>query len=228
MARSASAIFKFQGTIEDVTYVNSRRYKPHVRARRHSKTPFVMTPVLAKGMARMQACNQYARPVFQAMRMEAYDGALWSRLVSKLSAEIKAGRPLNLDCLKGFECNLRHPLGEVIKSGYDFSATASQNQLGIYVRLNKHPAVEDKMPRTGYQVRFVLIVPDVVDGSFYKREVMGPLTSYKGELHAMDLPIELPGTGAPGILLMGIVPHVQGEGPMRIMSNSGMQVVWVG
>jgi len=228
MAKTVSPIFKFQGTIEDLTFVNSRRYKPHVRARKNSKTPFVMTAALAESKARIQACNQYAKPVFQALRAEVHDGGLWSRLVSRLFAELKAGRPLGLECLKGFECNLQHPLSEVINSAYDFSATESQNQLGIYVQLDKHPKVEDEMPRTGYQLRFVAIFPDAVNGTVKKVEVLGPLTKYKDELVAHDLKMELPGNGAPYILLMGIVPHLQGEGPAKIMSDSGMKVVWVG
>jgi|GEM_PF-446884 len=228
MAKTVSPIFKFQGTIEDLTFVNSRRYKPHVRARKNSKTPFVMTAALAESKARIQACNQYAKPVFQALRAEVHDGGLWSRLVSRLFAELKAGRPLGLECLKGFECNLQHPLSEVINSAYDFSATVSQNQLGIYVQLDKHPKVEDEMPRTGYQLRFVGIFPDAVNGTVKKVEVLGPLTKYKDELVAHDLKMELPGNGTPYILLMGIVPHLQGEGAAKIMSDSGMKVVWVG
>lgn len=228
MAKTVSAIFKFQGTIEDLTFVDSRRYKPHVRARKHSKTPFVMTAALAESKARMQQCNQYAKPVFQALRAESHDGGLWSRLVSRLFGELKAGRSLSLECLQGFECNLQHPLGEVITNGYDLSATESQNQLGIYVQLHGHPNVEDKMPRTGYQLRFVAIIPDAETGTVQQMEVLGPLTKYKDELVAHDLKIALPGNDAPYILLMGIVPHMQGEGPARIMSDSGMKVVWVG
>lgn len=78
MAKTVSPIFKFQGTIEDLTFVNSKRYKPHVRAKKYSKTPFVMTAPLAESKARMQQCNQYAKPVFQALRAEVHDGGLWS------------------------------------------------------------------------------------------------------------------------------------------------------
>ncbi len=228
MAKTVSPIFKFQGTIEDLTFVNSRRYKPHVRAKKYSKTAFVMTAPLAEGKARMQQCNQYAKPIFQALRAEVHDGALWSRLVSKLFTELKAGRPLGLECLKCFECNLQHPLGEVIGGGYDLSATVSQNQLGLYVQLHQHPVVADEMPRTGYQVRFVVIIPDAANGTVTKVEGLGPLTKYKEELSGFDLPIKLPEAGGPCLLLMGIVPHLQNEGPVKIMSDSGMRVVWVG
>lgn len=131
MAKMVSTVFKFQGTIEDVTFVNSKRYKPHVRAKKNSKTPFIMPPALAESKARLQSCNQYAKPIFQALRPEPRDGGLWSRIVSLLFAELKAGRPLGLECLKDLECNLQHPMAEVIAGGYDFSATVTQNQLGL-------------------------------------------------------------------------------------------------
>ncbi len=90
MAKNISAIFKLQGTVEGLTFVDSKRYKPHVRARKNSKTPFVMPAALAESKNRLQACNQYAKPIFQFLRKEA-DGSLWSRIVSQLFKELKAG-----------------------------------------------------------------------------------------------------------------------------------------
>jgi hypothetical protein len=227
MARNTSAVFKFQGTIEDITHVKSRRYKDHTRAKKYSKTPFTMPVALAKSRDLLQMCNKYNQPIFQAIRREVYDGDLWSRLGSLQFAELKAGRPLGLECLKGFECNLQHKMTDVIAGGYDFSATVSQNQLGIYVQLHAHPVVADKLPRTGYQLRFVLIAPDAANGPAYKQVALGPLTQYTDELTAVDIPIALPEGGGPCLLLMGIVPHLQAEGPCKVQSDSGMQVVWV-
>jgi hypothetical protein len=226
MAKNVSAVFKFQGTIEDVTHVDSQRYGHHVRARKNSKTPFVMTPPLAKSKTQMQLCNQYAKPVYRALRPEAHDGGLWSRLLKLFFAELEAGRPLGLECLKGAECNLQHLLSQVIAGGYDFSATREQNELRLRVLLHQHPVVNDQMPRTGYQLRFVVIIPDAENGTVYKKEVLGPLTKYDAALEAVDLTLHLPATDAPCMLLMGIVPHLQGEGAARIMSDSGMKVVW--
>lgn len=227
MARNTSAVFQFQGTIENVTHVKGGRYKDHVRAKKYTHTPFTMPVALAKSRDLLQLCNKYTQPIFQAIRREVYDGDLWSRLVSLQFAELKAGRPLGLECLKGFECNLQHKMTDVIAGGYDFSATVSQNQLGIYVRLHEHPKVDDKLPRTGYQLRFVLIAPDPINGPAYKQVALGPLTKYGAELEAVDIPITLPAGGGPCLLLMGIVPHLQAEGPCSVQSDSGMQVVWV-
>lgn len=226
MAKNLSAIFKLQGTFEDVTFVNSKAYGLHARARKYSKTPFVMTPPLARGKDRLQLCNQYAKPVYDVLRPEAHDGAAWSRLLKLLRAELKAGRPLGLECLKGFECNLQHPLAEVLPGGYDFSATKAQNQLHLHVLLHRHPKVEDSMPRTGYQLRVVAIFRDAEHGAVHKAVVLGPLTQYNAALEPVELTVPLPVAEGPCMLLMGIVPHLQGEGAARIMSDSGMKVVW--
>jgi hypothetical protein len=226
MAKNLSAIFRLQGTIEDVTFVNSKAYGLHARARKYSKTPFVMTPPLAKGKDRLQLCNQYAKPVYDALRPEAHDGAAWSRLLKLLRAELKAGRPLGLECLKGFECNLQHPLAEVLPGGYDFSAAKAQNQLRLHVLLHRHPKVEDSMPRTGYQLHVVAIFRDAEHGTAHKAVVLGPLTQYHAVLEPVELTVPLPAAEGPCMLLMGIVPHLQGEGAARIMSDSGMKVVW--
>lgn len=227
MAKSRSSIFKFQGTIEDLTFVNSKRYKPHVRARKNSKTPFVMTAALAESKDRLQECNHYLRPVFQALRTEVYHGALWSRLVKALFATLKAGQPLGLTCLQGFDCNLQHKLSELFIRGYDFSATAAQNQLHVRVQLRQHPAVNDELPRTGYQVRLVAIFPDAANGAAHKEVVLGPLTKYDAALEAVELTVPLPSAEAPGMLLLGITTHLQGLGAWEVVSDSGMKVVWV-
>ncbi|NII26465.1 hypothetical protein HB364_15355 [Pseudoflavitalea sp. X16] len=226
MAKNLSAIFKLQGTIEDLTFVNSKRYGLHARTRKNSKTAFVMTPALAESKDRSQLCNQYAQPVYHALRPEAHDGGAWSRLLKLLRAELKSGRPLGLECLKGFECNLQHPLAEVLAGGYDFSATAAQNQLRLHVLLHQHPKVADSMPRTGYQLRVVAIFRDVEKGTVHKEVVLGPLTQYNAALEPVELTVPLPAAEAPCMLLMGIVPHLQGGGAARIMSDSGMKVVW--
>lgn len=228
MAKTTSAIFKFKGTIDELTFVDSKRYKPHVRARKNSKTPFVMPEALAKSKDRLQVCNEYARPIFQFLRKEANDGSLWSRIVSLLFKELKADRPLGVQCLQNLECNLQHPLSEVLAGGYEISATREHSELRIRVQLHRHPEVKDQIPRVGYQLRFVAIVPDTGMETAYKREVVSALTAYDTDLEAIELTVSLPLAEAPCMLLMGIVPHLRNEGPTRIMSDSGMKVVWVG
>lgn len=227
MGKNISPIVKFQGTIGDQVFVNSKVYKPHVRSRKYSKTEFEWTVPLAENSDRLQTCNQFASPVFQALRRESHDGMLWSRMVKLLFAGLKAGEPLSLQKFKDLECNLTHPMQKVIAGAYDFSATREQNELRIRVLLEKHPKADDSMPRAGYQLRMVAISRDPATGNVTKRDALGPLTQYDSALEAVNLTIPLPSPDVSCMLVMGIVPHMRNEGPVRIMSDSGMKVVWV-
>jgi hypothetical protein len=227
MGNTISPIFKFQGTIGDLVFVNSKAYKKHVRSKKNSKTPFKWTDNFAENNQRLHACNDFGSLIFQALRLESHDGMLWSRMVKLLFAGLKAGEPLSLQKFKDLECNLTHPMQEVIAGAYDFSATREQNELRIRVLLEKHPLADDSMPRTGYQLRMVAISRDPATGNVTKRDASGPLTQYDSELEAVNLTIPLPSPDVSCMLLMGIVPHMRNEGPVRIMSDSGMKVLWV-
>lgn len=227
MAKNRSRIFKLQGTIDDVTFVNSKRYDPHIRAKKNSKTPFVMTAPLAISKERIQECNQYLKPIFQAMRPEVYEGGMWSKMVSLQFAALKAGLPLGLSCYENFECNIQHPLAEALGNGYDFSATREQNQVHVRLQLPGAPTVKDNIPRTGYQLRVVAIGPRPGSEVAYKYIGLGPVTAYDAPLEPVALTIPLPDEHTPVMLLFGIIPHNR-KGANKIMSDSGMKVVWVG
>lgn len=227
MGKNISPIVKFQGTVGDQVFVNSKTYKPHVRSRKYSKTPFEWTDNFAENNQRLHACNDFGSLIFQALRSESHDGMLWSRMVKLLFSSLKAGEPLGLQKFKDLECNLTHPLSEVITCAYDFSATREQNELRIRVALEKHPKADDSMPRTGYQLRMVAISRDPATGNVIKRDALGPLTQYNSALEAVNLTIPLPSPDVSCMLVFGIVPHMRNEGPVRIMSDSGMKVVWV-
>lgn len=227
MGNTISPIFKFQGTIGDLVFVNSKAYKKHVRSKKNSKTPFEWTANFAENNQRLHACNDFGSLIFQALRLESHDGMLWSRMVKLLFSSLKAGEPLSLQKFKDLECNLTHPMQEVIAGAYDFSATREQNEVRIRVLLEKHPVTDDKMPRTGYQLRMVAISRDPTTGNVTKRDALGPLTQYDSTLEAVNLTIPLPSPDVSCMLVMGIVPHMRNEGPVRIMSDSGMKVLWV-
>ncbi|WP_276480273.1 hypothetical protein [Paraflavitalea pollutisoli] len=228
MARNRSPLVKLQGTIGDMTFVKSNRYGEHVRAKRYSKTPFVMTDALQVSKDRLQDCNRYVQQLFRGMRSEVHHGAMWERLLSIYFAYLKAGNPFGLVCFQGFECNLQHPLSEVLPFGYHFSATRDQNKVQVQVQLDGAPAVKDAMPRTGYQLRVLALSHNPTGTECYKHLALGPVTTYDAPLAPIELTIPLPDADTPVMLLLGIIPHTRGVGATKIMSDSGMKVVWVG
>lgn len=225
MAKPISTIFKFKGTFDDVTHVNSKRYGPHTRRRKGTVTPFVMTDALQESKDRLQSCNQQAKLIFGALRDEHHDGGLWSRILSLFFKELKAGRKLSVGCLQDFECNLQHKLEEIISGDFNISVKREQKKLHMGVGLSKHPKVTGKTPRTGYHLRLVVIYPDFVKGKCRKEVAMSALTSYTSALQTHELEVPMPSAKAPFVILMGICPSVQGKGIMTFKSDAVMKVV---
>jgi hypothetical protein len=226
MAKPISPIFKFKGTIAGVTYVHSKAYKDHVRAAKGTYTPNVLTDALKESSSLLQICNQRARPLFRVLKEEHHDGRLWSRLVSLFFAELKAGRKINVQCLRNLDCNLQHKLDELLHLGYNIDVKKEKKKLGIHVRLEGHPKVEDQIPREGYQLRVVVIYPDFVKDKVRKEVLLGPVTKYKSPLKALELEVPMPSAKAPYIVLMGVSPVVKGT-PLTIQSDTAMKVVAV-
>lgn len=227
MAKPISPIFKFSGTIAGMTYVDSKTYKPHVRAAKGTHTPNVLTDALKESSSLLQFCNQRAKPLFQALREEHHDGRLWSRLVSLFYAELKAGRTINVHCLRDLDCNLQHKLDELLPLGFNIDVKKEKKKLGIHVRLEGHPKVDDQIPREGYQLRLVVIYPDFVKDKVRKEVLLGPVIKYKSPLKALELEVPMPSVKAPYIILMGVSPVVRGK-PLTIQSDAAMKVVAVG
>jgi hypothetical protein len=226
MARPNSPHNKFKGTIDNLTYVDSIAYGLHTRAKKGTHTPFVMTEALAKSRDLLQICNHQGRAIFGALQDERRDGRLWSRLVSLFFAELKAGRTINVQCLRNLECNLTYKLDDIISRDYEIVVKKEKKKLGIHVRLQKHPKAEDKVPREGYHLRFVVVYPDFEKGTFRKEVAIGPFTKYKSALQPVELEVPMPSAKAPFIVLMTVVPIVQGK-PFFIVRDAAMKVVYV-
>jgi hypothetical protein len=227
MARSISHTHQFQGTIGGVTYVNSKKYGLHIRAKKGTYTPIVVTASMQESMGLLQQCNQQARPLFQALRDEYHDSGLWSRLVSLFYKELKAGRKFSVDCLRNLECNITYKLQDILPKEYTVVVKKEKKKMGIEVRLSRHPKAEDQAPRDGYHLRLVVLYPDFIKGTCRKEEATGPLTKYNAGMKALDLEVPMPSAKAPYIVLMCVIPIVTGE-PMFIVRDSGMRVVAVG
>jgi hypothetical protein len=228
MAKSKSAIFKFQGSIENLTYVNSKAYKPHVRRRKGTVTPVVLTGEMKENVTRLPQCNEQAKLVFHALRDERHDGALWSRIIKLFFNELKVNGKVSVNCLLGLDCNLPHIMENVIASNYDFEVTKNKKKLVISAHLPKHPIYTDQIPRIGYHLRFVVIFPDFAKHKFRKEVVESPAVSYNTAPEAVQLEVAMPSAKTPYVVLMGMMPLVQGGERLIIQSDAFLKVLAVG
>ncbi len=82
MARNISTVFKFQGTLGNVTHVDSPTYGPHSRMERGTYTPITLNETMKQCKDTLMNCNKQAKAVFDALKEEQRDGSLWWRLLA--------------------------------------------------------------------------------------------------------------------------------------------------
>jgi hypothetical protein len=103
--------FKFNRTIDGVTYVNSKSYQPHVRAERGTYTPVSLADGMKKSAVEQTQASLMAKIVFDAVNKFApnfKDGKFWSRLVSRFRFLVKERKGYEL--LDGMEVRPDYPM----------------------------------------------------------------------------------------------------------------------
>jgi hypothetical protein len=112
MAKVRSSLINFQGTLDKLTFVNSRAYGPHVRMKRGTHTPIKMSKAFKQSSDVLVKANVYAKRIkdaFEPWGGQVKDGTAWSRLVSLVKKTLAAGKPTDYSFLKGFEFNAKKP-----------------------------------------------------------------------------------------------------------------------
>jgi hypothetical protein len=222
MARSVSTVFKFQGTLGEVTFVKSRRYKPHARMKRGTYTPITINETLKESKELLMHCNGNARLIFQPLREEHRDGTLWSRLLSMFFKQAKAGLKPTVNMFAGLECSTEHTLETLLDDKYEVIVTREKKKLSVAVNLQRHPHWESKNMR-GYDLSVVVLFPNFPKQTV-KKEVAGVDVSLATAPEPLVFDVPMPSANAPYLVLLGIEgygPGKKGQQP----STRGLKVV---
>jgi hypothetical protein len=223
MAKNVSPIFKFQGTIGGITFVKSRRYKPHVRASRGTYKPVELNKTMKKCKDQLMQCNKQAKLIFHALRDEHHDGSLWSRLLSAFFKRAKAGLKPDTSVLAGLECDKERTLKALLDNQYDISIERAQKKMRITVTLPAAPEKNDVKELAHYRLHVIAIFPAFVKNRFKKEIDAGPMTSFDVAPEPVVLEVPAPSATAPYVLLLGITGYVQQKDEVR--SYTGLAVV---
>src|SRR5690348_16521138 len=123
----------FKGTLGDVTFVKSKRYGQHVRAKRGTFIKATVNDSLKENNVQLTSAVTPAKLIFTAIRDEHKDGTLWNRLLNIYRKKIKENSPPSLSCLNGLECSLEHRL-EHLTTDYQFDVRVEDNFLHVKAR----------------------------------------------------------------------------------------------
>ena len=143
MAKITSVVTRgTQGTLQNLTFVNSKRYGDHVRSKRGTIKPAVLNDALIVGKKRLAKANEMAQLVFHAVRDEHKDGTLWSRLLSNFQMQLKEGVAPSVYSLADMECSLEYPLGWLLDNE-DYSLSVQQQKRKYYYTIEQTTRMEE-------------------------------------------------------------------------------------
>lgn len=210
MAKPTSILFKFKGTIGELTFVNSVAYDPHVRRSKGSVTPVVLTGIMKENETLLPRCNELAQQIFHPLKPEPHDGKFWSRIVQKITKETRSKGAINLTSFLGHECNVPRKMSALI-GGYNLQVHKDNNILKLTIQLQQHPVVNDKIERLGYRLRFVAVFPDFTNKQSQKEIVQTALIQYTGAPQSISVDIPMPSADAPYLVCLSFRSVLKGS-----------------
>jgi hypothetical protein len=225
MAKNTSAIFKLQGTIDELTHVDSVAYGPHVRRKRGSVKEARLNKTMEESRKLLLTCNQHAKLIFQPLKQEHHDGSFWYRLLSLFFESAKDGKSFQLQSLQDFDCNIKYKLATLLLNNYKISTKEVKKKLKVSLELGQHAIYEKVRDVLGYQVSMIAIYPDFVNKTWKKETASAPITSMESNLKPLTFELPMPAAKAPYILLLRIMGSVDKGKVIHQLNLSGLAVV---
>jgi hypothetical protein len=163
MAKSQS-IIKLQGTLGELTYVQSRAYGDHVRAKRGTYKPAKVNASLKKEGKMVLMANVPAKIFKDAIdpyRGGISGGTLWPRLVSLFRKQLKTDGKFDFSKVKRFEIEEPHPLARFINAQCTARLNKKTSKLALEIVYDRHPKFTSVKDIDGYMLTVIGIFPDL-------------------------------------------------------------------
>jgi hypothetical protein len=204
MARNISTVFKFKGTLGNVTHVDSPTYGPHSRMERGTYTPITLNETMKQCKDTLMNCNKQAKAVFDNLKDEQRDGSLWWRLLSVFFKRAKEGLKPNVGMLAGLECDVKHPLSVILGVPYKIAVKRGTKTMDVTVTLDQAPKKNDVKQMTHYQLQLVVLYPSFTKGRVRKEIAAGDMTLFADKPGPVVMEVAAPSATAPYVVLLGI------------------------
>jgi len=229
MARNTSAVFKFKGTLGNVTHVDSPTYGPHTRMERGTYTPITLNKTMKQCKDTLMNCNKQAKAVFDNLKDEPRDGSLWWRLLSVFFKRAKEGLKPHVGMLAGLECDAKNTLGEKLGVPYKIAVKRAGKAMSITVTLDQTPRKNDVKQLTHYQLQLVVLYPSFSKGRVRKEIAAGDMMLFSDKIVPVVVEVAAPSATTPYVLLLGVRGYSYvAKKYWEVASYKGMAVVEAG
>lgn len=188
----------------DLSFVNNQVHGPYVRAPRGTYKPAVLNDKMQANADRTSELNKLAKTIYDELKKEPHDQALWSRLLKLFFKSASRHGKVTPESLLGLECNLSHKTETILGDDYTVTASPLRKKLHIVLNLTQHPFRSDKDKKDKYLIRFIALFPDFQTYKCKREVVDSPLQLYTSDLLPIALSVPMPSTKSPFLLLISM------------------------
>lgn len=226
MAKSDS-VLGLQGTFANMTFVHSRTYGKHIRAKRGTHKPADVNDSFKETSRYLIAANRPARMIKAALDPYCENfkcGQLWQRLVSIFRIQLKERGLTDLTALEGFEIHKEYPLARFMQIKTAATIDREHSKLRITLTYEAPPLFKKARYIDGYQLSVIVIYPDMKAGIASTAMAMSPVTELKSKIRELHFELPLP----PGVDEYVLCLKLEGMEKDRVpgsMPTKGMMFV---
>ncbi len=162
------SIIEISGTLSETTFVNSKAYGTHARAKRGTYKPITLSEGMKKSAAVQTQVNQIAKIIFDAVNgfVPGFkDGKFWSRMLSVLRKQKKAGK------------NYSYSDFNLMEMRYDYS-TSRQGSFRLVPEKNGMQLHYELAKDTAYCLKLLRIATDATLLNPYPTEMLEVIVDY--------------------------------------------------
>jgi hypothetical protein len=141
------SIIKLSGTLSDMTFVDSKAYGAHARAKRGTYSPISLSEGMQKSAEVQKQVNLMAKVIFDAVNSFVpgfKDGKFWSRLLSIFRKQHKDGRIFSYKDFDLMEMRLEYLTS---KHGFFKLVAENNNKVQLHYQLAKEESYVLKLLR---------------------------------------------------------------------------------
>lgn len=151
---------RLSGTLDKLTFVNSKAYGPHVRLKRGTKKKAVLNKAMKESKNRLLHVNQIASLIFKSISNEHKDGKLWPRLLSKLRLQLRDYNFNDVSCLFRMECHTKRTLEKMLPHLLEVKVgKVIKRKMNITLDLPDTPLYDKKYLKE-FQISMHILYPD--------------------------------------------------------------------
>jgi hypothetical protein len=226
----ARSIITLQGTLKDVTYVESKRYGYHARAARGTHKRAVMNDACNEVGEQVIRSNKPALQIHQTLRPYRTNfkgGSLWSRLISVFRKHYSKHGKFDFRVVENMEVHEEHRLEQYILLDVSTFIDRKSSRLRVTLDYQSKPIFARAAYIDGYCFTVIAIYPDLRKEAARATAVTSPVIDLKSKERQQSFTLPMPKTAKEFVLCVKLEGTEHGKITPGY-TTKGMRIVKVG